>query len=229
MRRKRLVNSITGAIALIAGVAYLQGGNPLAVLGSQDLTIIESASAQGIVTINIPAGATGKGRDAYGENPKVVQQGATVVWTNTDTVAHTVTSDDPNGPLKSETLNPGQSYSYTFNNPGTYPYHCAIHGQQSMSGTIQVNGAGGAVPAAGSTGVPVAGPTSGPTARPTGGATPPPVDCSQYYCSGVYCSNNCGDTYKLPGADNTGGGTTGGMTGGNTGGTTGGTMGSGSG
>jgi plastocyanin len=55
-----------------------------------------------------------------------------------DAVAHTVTSDT--GVWDSGTLATGQSYSHTFDQPGTYPYHCAIH--PFMKATIIVQAAG---------------------------------------------------------------------------------------
>ncbi|HUD20703.1 MAG TPA: plastocyanin/azurin family copper-binding protein [Candidatus Saccharimonadales bacterium] len=65
-----------------------------------------------------------------------VAAGTAVTWTNNDTVAHTVTeSDGQTGPT-SGTLNPGQTYTFTFANAGTFAYHCTIH--SSMTGTVTV-------------------------------------------------------------------------------------------
>ena len=49
----------------------------------------------------------------------------TVLWTNGDTDVHTAT--DSNGRFDSGMLNPGQTFQYTFNEPGTYDYDCSIH------------------------------------------------------------------------------------------------------
>lgn len=66
-----------------------------------------------------------------------VQKGATVTWTNNDTVAHTVTDDLNNvGGPASESIAPGAKYSFTFNKTGSYQYHCTFH--SSMRGTIVV-------------------------------------------------------------------------------------------
>ncbi len=54
-----------------------------------------------------------------------INVGDMVTWTNQDGVIHTATSD--NGVWNSGNLSQGQSYSFTFANTGTYPYHCAIH------------------------------------------------------------------------------------------------------
>ena len=88
------------------------------------------------VAVSIPAGAVGQGPAAYGVNPLVIAMGTTVTWTNNDSIPHTSTSDS--GVWDSGILSSGQSFSFAFTQAGTYPYHCAIHGAASMSGTIVV-------------------------------------------------------------------------------------------
>lgn len=60
--------------------------------------------------------------------------GATVTWTNNDSVPHTVTADD--GSFSSGTLAPGATFSRTFPAAGSVAYHCAIH--PSMRGTLTI-------------------------------------------------------------------------------------------
>lgn len=64
-----------------------------------------------------------------------VSKGMTITWRNKDTVSHTVSSESFN----SGTLEPGDSYSYTFNAVGTFEYNCTFHPQ--MKGTIVVEAA----------------------------------------------------------------------------------------
>ena len=64
-----------------------------------------------------------------------IKKGDTVVWTNRDSVKHTVTSNSGTE-LDSKLLNMGESYSHTFTKTGTYQYHCRPH--SSMKGTIIV-------------------------------------------------------------------------------------------
>lgn len=90
-----------------------------------------------VTTVRIAQGSVGKGPAAFGTNPLTISMGTTVTWINDDTVPHTATSDTM--VWDSGTLQPGQNYSFKFNNTGTFPYHCTIHGQQSMSGTIVVH------------------------------------------------------------------------------------------
>jgi plastocyanin len=63
-----------------------------------------------------------------------ISVGDIVTWTNDHTVNHTSTSDD--AVWDSGVIPPGESFSFTFDNAGTFPYHCAIH--PSMLGTITV-------------------------------------------------------------------------------------------
>ncbi len=68
-----------------------------------------------------------------------VSPGTTVVWTNNDTMDHTVTSL-AGAPVafESGTISQGKSFSYTFTKSGTYPYKCSIH--PFMRGNVTVGG-----------------------------------------------------------------------------------------
>jgi amicyanin len=66
-----------------------------------------------------------------------VKKGTIVTWTNQDSVKHTVTPDKADEDFKgSELLDKGGTYSVTFNDVGTYTYHCQPH--PYMKGTIEV-------------------------------------------------------------------------------------------
>lgn len=69
-------------------------------------------------------------------NPQAitVNKGTTVKWINQDSATHTVTGD--NGGPSSGNLAQGASYSYTFDQTGSFPYHCSIH--PSMTATVIV-------------------------------------------------------------------------------------------
>ncbi|MFA5652082.1 MAG: plastocyanin/azurin family copper-binding protein [Candidatus Paceibacterota bacterium] len=55
-----------------------------------------------------------------------INKGDTVVWTNNDSAPHTIKSDNLSN-LSGPTMSKGQIYSFTFNDTGTFNYHCAIH------------------------------------------------------------------------------------------------------
>lgn len=88
---------------------------------------------------------------AYSKRDIKIKKGTTVTWTNLDSMEHNVMREhDDSGhahdaPKKSEVkadvfagplLRKGESYSFTFNKPGSNPYHCAPH--PYMQGSVTV-------------------------------------------------------------------------------------------
>ncbi len=99
----------------------------------------------GGLTISSPAGAsiTAQGETVVVEAADgnvfepatiTINVGDTVTWRNTDDVPHTSTSDD--GVWDSGALAPGEEFSFTFEEAGTYPYFCEFH--PGMEGTVVV-------------------------------------------------------------------------------------------
>ncbi len=72
---------------------------------------------------------------SFNPNSASVKTGDKVTWTNNDGVSHTVTSDTANQ-FNSGTIAPGKSFSFTFQNAGSFSYHCSIH--PSMHGQVVV-------------------------------------------------------------------------------------------
>ena len=72
-----------------------------------------------------------------------VPAGSTVTWVHNGNNPHTTTSYD--GLWDSGIIQPGSggSFSFTFNEPGTYAYFCRPHESQGMVGTVTVTGGGG--------------------------------------------------------------------------------------
>lgn len=88
------------------------------------------------VATNSTANAVAVKEFAFTPAATTVKVGTTVTWTNQDQDAHTVTSTGSAGPLRSPTLQTGQSYRYTFTTPGTFDYLCTIH--PFMTATVTV-------------------------------------------------------------------------------------------
>jgi plastocyanin len=63
-----------------------------------------------------------------------VSTGATLEWTNRDQLPHTVTADD--GSWDSGPIAPGGTWRHTFDQPGTYAFHCTPH--PFMTGVVVV-------------------------------------------------------------------------------------------
>jgi plastocyanin len=65
-----------------------------------------------------------------------INQDDSVIWRNRDTIDHQVVANG--GQFASPILRPGQSYTFTFRNSGTYRYHDGLH--PTRRGTITVRG-----------------------------------------------------------------------------------------
>src|SRR5215218_11369374 len=121
-----------------------------------------AASAQDDMTVSI--------QDFFfSPDQMTVAPGTTVTWVNDGQQPHTSTADD--GTWDSGTLQPGDDYSFTFDKPGTYTYHCSIH--PDMTATITVSGDGEMTTAAqeATTMSPSASATASATASPTASAS----------------------------------------------------------
>src|SRR5215213_11331848 len=150
------VTLLTVMIAVIVGSgAFLTRVGPIAARQAApvEVQVIDFAFEPG--TITVPAGTT-------------------VTWTNTGSRPHTVTADD--GSFDSGRLDPGEQFSQTFDQPGTFTYHCGFH--PDMQGSIVVTEApeqaaasGEATPAAAESVTSESAPASA-TAGPSGNLEP---------------------------------------------------------
>jgi plastocyanin len=69
-----------------------------------------------------------------------VKKGATVTWTNEDSVGHDVTGTG--GPAKFKSgasggLAQGDTFKHSFTKPGTYTYVCTVHPNMQASVTVK--------------------------------------------------------------------------------------------
>jgi plastocyanin len=71
----------------------------------------------------------------FGPNALTVKAGTTVKWTNRDDIPHTII-DKQRKVFRSKVLDTDDSFSFTFNQPGTYEYFCGLH--PHMTGQIVV-------------------------------------------------------------------------------------------
>lgn len=71
---------------------------------------------------------------AFSPAARSAKVGESVTWTNKDGTTHTVTADE--GAFDAGSLAPGKSFSFTFDQAGTFAYHCKIHPR--MTGKVTV-------------------------------------------------------------------------------------------
>ena len=106
----------SGEAATPVSMEGMDMGTPAASTSANAMTVTISGFAFNPPTLEVPVGTT-------------------VTWTNEDSAAHTVTSDDGTT-FQSGKMDQGATFSYTFTTAGTYAYHCEYHA--GMKATIVV-------------------------------------------------------------------------------------------
>ena len=112
MSRSRFLTPISA----IAAVAMLSAA---AVLSPQPHGSAAEAAAAKAVTIKIV-------NMDFSPGVITVPVGSQVTWLNDDDDAHDIVADN-NKSFRSKPLDTGDSYAFTFTQPGTYGFHCGIH------------------------------------------------------------------------------------------------------
>ena len=129
MRRTRtssvLVASMTVLILAVALFALACGGGAASSTSSPTTGQPAPGGATQITMKNI----------AFSPADVTIKVGQTVTWTNQDSAQHDVVAND--GAFKSDLLDTGQTFSFTFPQAGTFSFYCSIHPQMKGSVTVQ--------------------------------------------------------------------------------------------
>jgi plastocyanin len=72
--------------------------------------------------------------------PVEIQTGELITWQNDDSIRHTVTDDTDNPEFSSSAIQPDDTFSITFDEAGTFQYHCSIHPDR-MQGELVITDA----------------------------------------------------------------------------------------
>lgn len=160
---KKAIIAIVVVVALIAGGFLLLGGNkdsdqnnqaaqPSTSQGSaqqeESMTEREQPLPQYLQGANVREVKTATGQSEvmvevgdiyYDPTVLTISKGTKVTWENVGSIDHTVTSADgsPQSGLNSGTLKPGETYTFTFDQPGDYNYFCEFH-SASQKGVVIV-------------------------------------------------------------------------------------------
>ncbi len=129
------------AVAILALAGACGGGTPIGTRTpapqQTQASVVSPAGGGDASLISCNDGGAGTAAEIFdfGFRPSPVAADAdlTVTWTNTGGADHTITFDT--GP-DCGTLASTETLSVLFPGPGSYAYHCAIHG--SMKGTVTV-------------------------------------------------------------------------------------------
>jgi len=105
--------------------------------------VVTNATKMEVANVTIPSGAsTQKVGQKYFDPQEIdVKIGTTVVWTNDDSVSHTVTdgkpSDNEFGKMfDSGLIKANKTFEYTFSSAGSFDYFCQVH--PWMTGKVTV-------------------------------------------------------------------------------------------
>ncbi len=112
-------------IAIVASVGFL--------LAACSSSLESSSTAQAAPAVTV------KGF-MFKPSPLAVRVGQAVTWTNRDEILHTATSGAPGSPtgeFDGTMDGQGKTFSFTFDEAGTYPYFCNRH--NGMRGEISVD------------------------------------------------------------------------------------------
>jgi plastocyanin len=131
-----LGSSAIGAGSILARTnAPAMAGMPMASMASMPMAQPTAARGTGtVVRLHQKVVRVSIHNFAFGPARLEVSRGTRLIWTNTDSDPHTVTSDKRI--WASDALDTGMHFARVFRQAATFPYHCAIH--PYMHGTIIV-------------------------------------------------------------------------------------------
>ena len=128
MGKKRIV--IISIIILIIGIS-------LGIVVLSQNTVVRDVDDQKIIlkgdvimSTKVSRPGCEKTDSCYTPSKIVIKQGGSVTWVNEDVAFHSVTSgyyDEPSEIFDSDYLDPEESFTFIFENIGTYDYFCTLH------------------------------------------------------------------------------------------------------
>ena len=125
--RKTIVSIgiISGIILVVLAVSFQSGDSEII----QEKSQIET-EADVIMPTKVSRPGCEETDSCYVPTIITVKQGNQVTWSNEDVAFHTVTSgfyDEPSALFDSGHLDPGERFSFVFNEKGTIDYFCKLH------------------------------------------------------------------------------------------------------
>lgn len=125
---KRIIAVMTILVLVVPLLAACGGGG-----GDGEETTTPTVTATSTTTVPSASTVTIKSL-SFKPETITVPVGTTLTWINDDSVSHAVVSDT--GLWQSNSLGKGDSFRFTFSQPGTFTYHCRPH--SFMTGKIIV-------------------------------------------------------------------------------------------
>jgi plastocyanin len=140
---KKKLGAICAATVLILAAAAFVGSTQAGTTEPRyiDTEIVITPTEKPDVVIPMSASRPGceEADWCYSPSEIATDVGGTITWLNEDSGFHTVTSgyyDDFDGAFDSGHIDPGKTFSYTFEKSGDFHYYCNLH--PWMEGTVTV-------------------------------------------------------------------------------------------
>ena len=114
---------------LLFFITLAMGGTALAQVPDESLPQPDESAAPQVAEVLVLD-------DRFVQSRLTVKPGTTVTWVHRGNNFHTSSATD--GGWDSGAIQRGDTFSFTFTEPGSYPYLCRQHILQGMRGTISV-------------------------------------------------------------------------------------------
>ena len=138
MNKKIAIIPIVVIIAIIGAVSQMDVEES-AETETVEIEKVEEVEAMITIPVKAARPACGPHPECYIPSYYVTKLNESVQWKNEDSAFHSVTSGsygNPDGLFDSGHIDPYEMFSYTFDEPGMYPYYCTLH--PWMAGQIKV-------------------------------------------------------------------------------------------
>ena len=126
MRKTRVsIGIISGIILVVIAVSFQSSDSEII----QEKSQIET-EADVIMPTKVSRPGCEETNSCYVPSIITVKQGQQVTWSNEDAAFHTITSgiyNEPSALFDSGHLDPGQKFSFVFNEKGIIDYFCKLH------------------------------------------------------------------------------------------------------
>jgi plastocyanin len=132
MKNFAKITALGALLLLVSGCASYATSQNQTKPSAQPAAPSSSPSQTGAAATQAKSNAIMIQNFAFSPSVLRVKKGTTVTWTNKDSAPHQISSPTFN----SASLSTGQSFSFVFNEAGTFDYICSIH--PSMKGQVIV-------------------------------------------------------------------------------------------
>lgn len=117
------------------GIAYMKGVHEPGSVAEEQQELQAQKPVAGITHIIMK-------NDAFQPEAVIVQIGTAITWTNMDASFHNIVIPNAivtqSAPNQSQPLGPGESFTYTFMERGTFVYYCTLSPNREMEGKVVV-------------------------------------------------------------------------------------------